>query len=193
MRRAEVGRTTRETAITLVLELDGSGRSDVKTGIGFLDHMIATFARFSRFDIDLTCKGDLHIDDHHTAEDCALALGQALDVALGDRKGIERFGHAYAPLDEALARAVVDLSGRPYPKIDLCFLRETLGTIATENLTHFMQSLAIAGRMALHVEVLSGANDHHKVEAAFKALALALRAAVRRDGSDSVPSEKGVL
>ena len=95
MRRAEVGRTTRETAITLVLELDGSGRSDVKTGIGFLDHMIATFARFSRFDIDLTCKGDLHIDDHHTAEDCALALGQALDVALGDRKGIERFGHAY--------------------------------------------------------------------------------------------------
>jgi len=193
MRRAEVVCATRETSINLVLVLDGSGRSDVKTGIGFLDHMIATLARFSRFDIDLTCKGDLHIDDHHTAEDCALALGHALDLALADRKGIERFGSAYAPLDEALARAVVDLSGRPHPKIDLHFVRETLGTIATENLTHFLQSLAIAGRMALHVEVLSGDNDHHKVEAAFKAVALALRAAVKRDGSDAVPSEKGVL
>lgn len=193
MRRAEIVRTTRETAISLVLALDGSGRSDVKTGIGFLDHMVATLARFSRFDIDLSCKGDLHIDDHHTAEDCALALGQALDKALGDRKGIERFAHAYAPLDEALARAVIDLSGRPYPKIELKFVRETLGTIATENLTHFMQSLAIAGRMALHVEVLSGDNDHHKSEAAFKAVALALRAAVKSDGSDVVPSEKGVL
>jgi len=193
MRRAEIQRTTRETAISLLLDLDGSGRSDVKTGIGFLDHMIATLARFSRFDIDLSCKGDLHIDDHHTAEDCALALGQALDQALGDRKGIERFAHAYAPLDEALARAVIDLSGRPFPKIDLKFVRETLGTIATENLTHFLQSLAIAGRMALHVEVLSGDNDHHKAEAAFKAVALALRAAVKSDGSDVVPSEKGVL
>lgn len=193
MRRAEISRTTRETAITLTLDLDGSGQSDIETGIGFLDHMLATLARFSRFDLSLRCVGDLHIDDHHTAEDCALALGKALDTALGDRKGLERFGHAYAPLDEALARAVVDLSGRPAPIIDLRFTRETLGTIATENLTHFLQSLAIAGRMALHVDVLRGDNDHHKVEAAFKAVALALRAAVKSDGSDAVPSEKGVL
>lgn len=193
MRRAEITRTTRETAITLTLDLDGSGRSDIKTGIGFLDHMVATLARFSRFDLVLHCTGDLHIDDHHTAEDCALALGKALDAALGERKGLERFGHAYAPLDEALARAVVDLSGRPAPVIDMRFARETLGAIATENLTHFLQSFAIAGRMALHVDVLRGDNDHHKVEAAFKAVALALRAAVRSDGSDAVPSEKGVL
>lgn len=192
MRTAEITRTTRETAIYLVLELDGTGTSKIATGIGFLDHMLATLARFSRFDIELTCTGDLHIDDHHTAEDCALALGHALDKALADRKGITRFAHAYAPLDEALARSVIDLSGRPYPKIALDFKREMLGTIATENLSHFFQSLAIAGRMALHVEVLAGDNDHHKAEAAFKATALALRAAVARDG-DSIPSEKGIL
>ena len=193
MRRAEIVRTTHETSIRLVLTLDGSGRSHIATGIGFLDHMLSTLARFARFDLDLACTGDLHVDDHHTAEDCALALGKALDQALGDRQGIERFGHAYAPLDEALARAVVDLSGRPSPHIDLAFTRETLGTIATENLTHFLASLAIAGRMALHVEVLSGENDHHQVEAAFKAVALALRAAVKCDGAEAVPSEKGVI
>lgn len=192
-RRSTIARTTKETAITLTLVVDGSGKSQVSTGIGFLDHMLATLARFARFDLELTCQGDLHIDDHHTAEDCALALGQALAEALGDKRGIERFGHAYAPLDEALARAVVDLSGRPYPKIDLRLTRETIGTIATENLTHFLQSLAIAARMALHVEVLAGDNDHHKVEAAFKALALALRAAVRADGGGQIPSEKGIL
>ncbi len=192
-RRSTIARTTKETAITLTLVVDGSGKSQVSTGIGFLDHMLATLARFARFDLELTCQGDLHIDDHHTAEDCALALGQALAEALGDKRGIERFGHAYAPLDEALARAVVDLSGRPYPKIDLRLTRETIGTIATENLTHFLQSLAIAARMALHVEVLAGDNDHHKIEAAFKALALALRAAVRADGGGQIPSEKGVL
>ena len=193
MRRAEIDRTTKETTIRLVLVLDGDGASEVTTGIGFLDHMLATFARFARFDLELRCDGDVDVDDHHTAEDCALALGQAIDQALGDRRGIERFGHAYAPLDEALVRAVVDLSGRPYPKVSLGFVRDSIGTIATENLTHFLQSLAVAGRMALHVEKLSGDNDHHKAEAAFKATALALRAAVRRDGSESVPSEKGVL
>jgi len=116
-----------------------------------------------------------------------------MDAAMDDRRGLERFGHAYAPLDESLARAVVDLSGRPYPKVTLGFVRETLGNIATENLTHFFQSLAIAGRMALHVEVLYGDNDHHRAEAAFKACALALRHAVRADGSNAIPSEKGVL
>jgi len=191
-RRAQIDRKTKETAIALSLDLDGVGQAQIATGIGFLDHMLATLARFSHFDLTLSCQGDLHIDDHHTAEDSALALGKALDQALGDRAGIRRFGHAYAPLDEALARAVVDLSGRPFPVIDLKFARETLGTIATENLTHVFESFAIAGRMSLHVEVLAGKNDHHKAEAAFKALALALRHAVSRDGT-SIPSEKGVL
>lgn len=191
-RMATIDRSTRETRIHLELDLDGEGRGDVATGIGFLDHMVSTLARFARFDLKLRCEGDLHIDDHHTAEDCALALGAAMDKALGDRKGVARFGHAYAPLDEALCRVVVDLSGRPWPEVHLGFVRETIGTIATENLTHFFQSLAIAGRMSLHVEKLRGSNDHHVSEAAFKALALALRAATRVDG-DTVPSEKGVL
>ena len=193
MRSASVERNTRETRISATVSLDGGGEADIATGIGFLDHMLSTFARFARFDLELRCDGDVAVDDHHTAEDCALALGQAIDQALGDRRGIERFGHAYAPLDEALVRAVVDLSGRPYPKVSLGFARDMIGAIATENLTHFFQSLAVAGRMALHVEKLAGDNDHHKAEAAFKATALALRAAVRRDGSETVPSEKGVL
>ncbi len=191
-RTAQVRRKTRETDITLHLNLDGTGASNIATGIGFLDHMLTTLARFSRFDLELTCAGDLDVDDHHTAEDCALALGAALDQALGERRGITRFGHAYAPLDEALARVVVDLSGRPWPEVDLGLKRERLGTIATENLTHVFQSLAIAARCALHVDVLKGANDHHRAEAAFKACALALRQAVAREGDD-VPSTKGVL
>jgi len=192
-RRVELTRETRETDITLTLDLDGSGQSDVLTGVGFLDHMLATLAKHGRLDLTLRCTGDLHVDDHHTAEDCALALGQALDQALGERKGIARFGHAYAPLDEALARAVVDLSGRPYPAVDLGLRREAIGGLACENITHVFQSLAFSGRMALHVDVLKGDNDHHRAEAAFKATALALRAAVTRDGGDAVPSTKGVL
>lgn len=192
-RRASVERTTAETGIRLTLDLDGSGSGRIQTGIGFLDHMLSAFARHARFDLDLACEGDLQVDDHHTAEDCALALGRALDQALGERRGIVRFGWAYAPLDEALARAVVDLSGRPCPVIDLGLTREALGGLACENVAHVFQSLAVAGRMALHVDVLRGANDHHRAEAAFKATALALRAAVARDGTDAVPSTKGVL
>jgi len=192
-RRAVIARKTKETDIRCELTLDGEGKADITTGIGFLDHLLVTLARFARFDLSLSCRGDLHIDDHHTAEDCALTLGKALDEALGDRRGIERFGHAYAPLDEALARAVVDLSGRPWPEVKLGLRRETLGTIATENITHVLQSLAIAGRMALHVELLSGDNDHHRAEAAFKALALALRAAVKPDGTRAIASTKGSL
>jgi imidazoleglycerol phosphate dehydratase HisB len=192
-RRGSVQRKTKETDIRCELVLDGAGQADVATGIGFLDHLLVTLARFSRFDLTLHCGGDLHIDDHHTAEDCALALGQALDQALGERRGIERFGHAYAPLDEALARAVVDLSGRPWPEVKLGLRREALGALSCENIGHVLRSLAIAGRMALHVELLSGDNDHHRAEAAFKALALALRAAVRPDGSAEVASTKGVL
>lgn len=192
MRTATVQRATKETRIELTLTLDGSGLADVQTGLGFFDHMLSALTFHARFDLTLRCTGDLVVDDHHTMEDCALALGQALDEALGDRAGIARFGSAYAPLDEALARTVVDLSGRPWPEVELALVRESIGAVATENLEHFFNSLAIAGRMGLHVDVLKGRNDHHRAEAAFKSAALALRAAVRRDGA-SVPSTKGVL
>ena len=138
-------------------------------------------------------ESELAIDDHHSAEDCALVLGRAIDEALGDRRGIARFGHAYAPLDEALARAVVDLSGRPFSHVDLGLRRERLGTLACENLTHVIASLAVAARATVHVELLRGENDHHRAEAAFKALALALRMAMAPSGSSEVPSTKGVL
>ncbi|MCB9760205.1 MAG: imidazoleglycerol-phosphate dehydratase HisB [Alphaproteobacteria bacterium] len=193
MRTAEIDRRTAETTITLALSLDGTGAADIRTGIGFLDHMLGALTKHARFDLRLRCEGDLHVDDHHTAEDCALALGQALDQALGERRGIARFGYAYAPLDEALARAVVDLSGRPSPVIDLGLRRERLGTLSCEMLPHVLRSLAVAGRMALHVDVLRGENDHHRAESAFKATALALRQAVALDGSGEIPSTKGVL
>jgi imidazoleglycerol-phosphate dehydratase len=192
-RQAEVTRTTGETAVTVALALDGEGRAEVESGIGFLDHMLTSLAKHARFDLTLSCDGDLEVDDHHTVEDCALALGQALDEALGERRGIARFGSAHAPLDEALARAVVDLSGRPCAVIELGLVREMLGELACENVAHFFASLATSGRLALHLDVLRGANDHHRAEAAFKALALALRQAVRIDGPDEVPSTKGVL
>lgn len=191
-RKATVQRKTREVELEVRLDLDGTGRSAISTGLPFLDHMIEALAKHSRIDIELQASGDLQVDDHHTVEDCALALGQAFDEALGARTGIARYGFAFAPLDEALARTVVDLSARPWPAIELRFEREMLGTVATENLTHFLNSFAIQSRIALHVSILAGSNDHHKAEAAFKSLALALRAAVRRDGV-GVPSTKGVL
>lgn len=191
-RTAELHRQTRETNIHLTLDLDGRGEADVHTGIGFLDHMLTALTKHARFDLRLRCAGDLEVDCHHTAEDCALTLGAAFDQALGERRGIRRFGDAFCPLDEALARAVVDLSGRPWPAIDLGLRREKIGDIACESLVHVFQSFAMAARAAVHVDVLKGENDHHRVEAAFKALALALRAAVAVDGTD-VPSTKGVL
>jgi imidazoleglycerol-phosphate dehydratase len=192
-RKADIRRETRETAITLTLNLDGTGQTQIASGVGFLDHMLDALARHARFDLTLECRGDLEIDDHHTAEDCGIALGQALDAALDERRGIARFGHAYAPLDEALARAVVDLSGRPFAVIDLGLRREALGGLACENVPHVLQSFATAARLALHVDVLRGENDHHRAEAAFKATALALRAAVAGSGFDDVPSTKGTL
>ena len=191
-RTATVTRRTNETDVVCTLALDGRGEADISTGIGMLDHLLTALVRHSKLDVTLRCTGDLVIDDHHTAEDCALVLGQALDQALGDRSGIRRFGSAYAPLDEALARAVVDLSGRPWPEVDLQLRREMLGQLATENITHILQSLAIASRTTLHVKILEGANDHHRAEAAFKATALALRQAIALDGG-GVPSTKGVL
>jgi imidazoleglycerol phosphate dehydratase HisB len=178
--------------VTVDLNIDGTGKAEIETGIGFLDHLLTALTKHARFDLVLKAEGDLHIDDHHTAEDCALALGAALDQALGERRGIARFGDAHVPLDCSLARAVVDLSGRPWPEIDLQFKREALGGLACENIEHVLISLAMAARMNLHVDVLRGNNDHHKAEASFKAVARALRAAVARDGDD-VPSTKGVL
>lgn len=191
-RRASIRRATSETDITVEVVLDGAGDSDVDTGLAFFDHMLTALARHSRVDIRLTCRGDLQVDDHHTIEDCALALGAALDQSLGDRSGIARFGSAYAPLDESLARVVVDLSGRPASVVNLDLRRDSIGPVATENLTHFFRSLSVTLRGAIHVDVLRGENDHHRAEAAFKALALALRRAVAPD-SGGVPSTKGVL
>ena len=192
-RRAQQQRSTRETDVRCLLNLDGRGEANVASGIGFLDHMLTALAKHARFDLELTCTGDLHIDCHHTAEDCALTLGAALDAALGDRRGIRRFGYAYAPLDEALVRAVVDLSGRPHAEINLGLKREALGGLACENVPHVLASLAVASRATLHVDVLKGVNDHHRAEAAFKATAIALRQAVGLDGGEDIPSTKGVL
>jgi imidazoleglycerol-phosphate dehydratase len=192
-RTATVTRATRETSIRVTLDLDGQGKTDVKTGISFLDHLLDAIGRHARFDLTLSCDGDLQVDDHHTAEDCALALGEALDRALGERRGVTRFGWALAPLDEALARAVVDLSGRPFSDLALGLRREAIGGLACENIAHVLRSFATAARLTLHVDVLKGENDHHRAEAAFKATALALRQAVAPSGFDDVPSTKGTL
>ena len=191
-RTADIDRTTRETRIRGRLALDGSRDVQVDTGIGFLDHLLTALAFHAGWDLERECRGDLEVDDHHSAEDCALALGEALDRALGDRAGIRRFGSAHAPLDEALARAVVDLSGRPWPEIHLGLTREALGGLACENVHHVLVSFAIAARCALHVDLLRGANDHHRAEAAFKALALALREATAPTGG-GIASTKGSL
>lgn len=192
-RQGTVERKTKETSIQVTVNLDGTGSSDVSTGIGFLDHMIDALSKHSRVDINARCKGDLWIDDHHTAEDVGIALGEAFDIALGSRKGIVRWGYAMCPLDEALSRAVVDISSRPYAEIDFGFRREMIGTISTEMLTHFVQSFVTASRLTVHVHCLHGDNDHHRAESGFKALAVALRMAIGPDASAGVPSTKGVL
>lgn len=190
-RSAAIERATLETTVSARLALE-PGPSDIRSGMGFLDHMLATLAFHGGLSLYLRCAGDLRVDDHHSAEDCALAVGSALSEALGSRDGIARFGHAYAPLDDALARAVVDLSGRPYAKVSLGLARERLGDLSCENLPHFFSSLAGAAGLCLHLEVLSGANDHHKAEAAFKAFALALRQALAVRG-EGAPSLKGTI
>ena len=192
-RIADVSRVTRETDVTVRLSLDGTGESSITTGIAFFDHMLTALVVHGGFDLNVVVNGDLSVDDHHTVEDCALTLGTAFDRALGERRGIARFGSAYAPLDEALARAVVDISGRPFARLDLGLRRERLGELSCENIPHALASFATAARITLHVDVLRGDNDHHRAEAAFKAVALALRAAVARTGSDVVPSTKGSL
>ena len=177
VRRASGRRETKETRIVASLALE-PGPIEVETGIGFLDHLVSTLAFHGGFSLSLRCEGDLRIDDHHTTEDCGLVLGELFREALGDRAGITRFGSAYAPLDESLARAVVDISGRPFAAIELGLVREKLGDLACENVGHFLSSFAQRAGITLHVDLIRGANDHHRAEAAFKALALALREAV---------------
>ena len=193
-RSAQIERSTGETQITLALAIDGKGKADIQTGIGFLDHMLTLFAAHGLFDLTVHAKGDLHIDDHHTAEDVCICLGKALDQALGDRRGIVRTAHSYVPMDEALGRVAIDLGGRPYCVFDAEFATPRLGTLGTDLLFHLFESLAIHGRLNLHATVLYGRNDHHKAEALFKALGRALDAATQTDPRrQGVPSTKGTL
>ena len=179
--------------MTVEIQLDGRGEASIHTGVGFLDHLWTAFARHARCDLTVHCEGDLHVDDHHTSEDVALTLGQALDHALGDRRGVTRFGQALVPLDEALTRVAVDLSGRPFADVNLGLTREAVGSLATENIPHALRTFATAARLTLHVDVLKGENDHHRAESAFKGLAVALRQAVSPSGFDDVPSTKETL
>jgi imidazoleglycerol-phosphate dehydratase len=193
-RTAEVVRKTRETDITLALNLDGSGRSEVRTGVGFLDHMLELFARHSLMDLSVTCQGDRHVDDHHSTEDVGICLGQALDRALGDRAGIRRYGHAVLPMDETLVTCAVDLGGRPFWVWNAPMPAPKIGTFDSELVADFWQAFTVQGRLNLHVLLHYGRNTHHVSEAIFKGLARALRSACERDPrAEGVPSTKGVL
>ncbi len=193
-RAAEVARKTKETDVRVRLALDGSGRAAVSTGVAFLDHMLELFARHGLFDLEVSCEGDLEIDDHHSVEDIAICLGQALGQALGDKAGVARYGMSLVPMDEALCRAVVDLSGRFYLVYEVETRRQTIGNFSVELAEHFWRSFAEAARCNLHIDCLRGRNTHHILEGTFKATARALRQAVERDPRVSgVLSTKGVL
>ncbi|CAB4253648.1 similar to Saccharomyces cerevisiae YOR202W HIS3 Imidazoleglycerol-phosphate dehydratase, catalyzes the sixth step in histidine biosynthesis [Maudiozyma barnettii] len=220
-RTAQVTRITNETKIQVSLSLDGGHIEritpsllsdkelakdadaatqntsfqiiDVHTGVGFLDHMIHALAKHAGWSLILECIGDLHIDDHHTTEDCGLALGEAFKESLGAVRGIRRFGNGFAPLDEALSRAVIDISNRPYAVIELGLKREKIGDLSCEMIPHFLESFADAARVTMHVDCLRGFNDHHRSESAFKALAVAIKEAISSNGTNDVPSTKGVL
>jgi imidazoleglycerol-phosphate dehydratase len=198
-RTATISRKTNETQIEVSINLDctpGSQNAqviEISTGIGFLDHMYHALAKHGGMSLTMKCKGDLWIDDHHTAEDSAIALGTAFKQALGEVRGIRRYGTGFAPLDEALSRAVIDICSRPYCVTDLGFKREKIGDLSTEMIPHIFYSFAIASGATLHVDVLRGENDHHRSESAFKALALAIKQAIERTGGDDIPSTKGVL
>ncbi len=194
-RVAEITRDTNETRIGVSVALDGTGRYDIATGVGFFDHMLEQLARHALIDITLRAKGDLHIDAHHTVEDCGIALGQAVAKALGDRRGIRRYGAALLPMDEALTRVALDVSGRPYLVWRVAFPAAKIGEIDTELFREFFQAFAQNARITLHVENICGANTHHIAESCFKALARALRDAVEIDprAGDAIPSTKGQL
>jgi imidazoleglycerol-phosphate dehydratase len=193
-RTSTITRKTNETAVTLTLDLDGVGKHDIVTGVPFLDHLLTHVSLHGVIDLSVNAQGDLHIDEHHTVEDVAIALGQAIAEALGQRASIRRMGHAYVPMDEALAFVAIDLSGRPYTVIDATFDTPKIGALGTSLIPHFLESLATHAKMNLHARVLYGRDDHHKAEALFKALGRALREAVELDPRRSgVPSTKGVL
>ncbi len=195
MRSATISRRTAETAIEVIVNLDGGGVYTISTGIGFLDHMIEQLSRHSLIDIDLKVDGDLHVDQHHTAEDSALALGQAIAKALGDRRGIARYGTAYSPMDETLSRVAIDISGRPFLVWKSGFTQARLGELDTELIEHWFHSFAGEAGLTLHIETLYGRNNHHICESIFKGLARALRQAVEIDArkADAIPSTKGTL
>ncbi len=195
MRRATITRKTAETDITVEIDLDGTGSYDNRTGVGFFDHMLDQLARHSLIDMTVRAKGDLHIDDHHTVEDTGIALGQALAEALGDKKGIRRYGACLLPMDDALVRAALDLSGRPYLVWHVEMPTAKIGTFDTELVREFFQAFATHGGITLHVDALHGINSHHIAEAGFKAVARALREAVETDPrkADAIPSTKGAL
>ena len=194
-RRARVERATRETRVAVEIALDGTGQVTVATGVPFFDHMLDAFARHGLFDLNVSADGDLHVEAHHTVEDVGIALGRAVNDALGERRGIVRTAHSYVPLDEALARVVVDCGGRGYAVVDAPLAGEVVGGVDADMFRHFLESLALEGRMNLHAQVLTGVNTHHKVEALFKALGRALDGATRVDPrlGDQVPSTKGRL
>lgn len=193
MRIAHVNRVTAETSIDLLLSLDGSGVSTIETGVGFFDHMLTHIAKHGGFDLTLRATGDLQVDEHHLIEDVGICLGKALAEALGDKRGIERFGSGFVTMDEALARTIIDLSGRSYLVFHASFSRETINNFPLEMVKEFFQAIANEGRMNLHVALLYGNNAHHQVEAVFKSFGRALRQAVRETGSGGIPSTKGVL
>lgn len=193
-RKARVERNTLETQITVSINLDGSGQSSFETGVPFLDHMMEQISRHGLIDIEVVAHGDLHIDAHHTVEDIGITIGQSIDKALGDKKGIYRYGHAYVPLDEALSRVVIDLSGRPGLEMNCQFTRALIGGFDVDLFYEFFQGLVNHAKMTLHLDNLKGRNSHHQAETLFKAFGRALRMAVEKDPrSDSMPSTKGVL
>jgi imidazoleglycerol-phosphate dehydratase len=194
MRRGNVERNTAETQIKLILQLEGEGQFKGSTGIGFFDHMMTLFCRHSLFDCTLDMTGDLFVDEHHSIEDLGLVLGQAFREALGDKKGINRYGTFFVPMDEALIMVSLDLSGRPYLVCDLASLPDKVGSFDTELIPEFLRAFAFSGGITLHVRQISGSNSHHVIEAIFKALARALRQAVARDNMEKgIPSSKGIL
>ncbi|WP_372624298.1 imidazoleglycerol-phosphate dehydratase HisB [Falsiroseomonas sp.] len=194
-RCAEIARTTSETEIRLTLDLDGSGVAEIATGVGFLDHMLTALARHGMLDLTVAAKGDLHIDDHHTTEDVGIVLGQAVRAALGDKRGIRRYGQCLLPMDEALAEAAIDISGRPYLAWSVPFQRPKIGSFDTELVEEFFRAFAFNAGITLHVTLKAGTNAHHVAEACFKAVARALRMAVEPDprAAGAIPSTKGSL
>jgi len=194
-RLSKVERKTLETAIAVQLELDGSGRGNFNTGVPFLEHMLDQISRHGLFDLDITCDGDTHIDDHHSVEDIGITLGEAFSQALGDRKGIVRYGHAYVPLDESLSRVVIDFSGRPGLHFHADFTRPRVGNFDVDLTSEFFQGFANHARATLHMDVIRGTNDHHKIETLFKAFGRALRMACSVDerAANAMPSTKGSL